>query len=81
MNVQGMLPFENMVAEYVRTTKNHVLYRVTPIFENDNLVANGVEIEAESVEDKGEGICFNVYVYNVQPGIDINYKNGESTLN
>mgnify|MGYP001160419337 FL=1 len=81
MNVQGMLPFENMVAEYVRTTKNHVLYRVTPIFENDNLVANGVEIEAQSVEDKGEGICFNVYVYNVQPGIDINYKNGESTLN
>ena len=81
MNVQGMLPFENMVAEYVRTTKNHVLYRVTPIFENDNLVASGVEIEAQSVEDKGEGICFNVYVYNVQPGIDINYKNGESTLN
>ena len=73
--------FENMVAEYVRTTKNHVLYRVTPIFENDNLVASGVEIEAQSVEDKGEGICFNVYVYNVQPGIDINYKNGESTLN
>ena len=81
LNTEGMLPFENMVAEYVRTTKNHVLYRVTPIFENDNLVASGVEIEAQSVEDKGEGICFNVYVYNVQPGIDINYKNGESTLN
>lgn len=58
-----------------------MFYTVTPIFENDNLVANGVEIEAQSVEDKGEGICFNVYVYNVQPGIDINYKNGESTLN
>ena len=79
MNIQGMLPFENMVAEYVKSTKNHVLYRVTPIFEDDNLVANGVQIEAESIEDKGKGICFNVYVYNVQPGIYINYNNGEST--
>lgn len=79
MNVQGMLPFENMVAEYVKSTNNHVLYRVTPIFEGENLVASGVQIEAESVEDKGENICFNVYVYNVQPGININYSNGEST--
>ena len=78
MNVQGMLPFENMVAEYVKSTNNHVLYRVTPIFEGENLVASGVQIEAESVEDKGENICFNVYVYNVQPGININYSNGES---
>ena len=77
MNVQGMLPFENMVAEYVKSTNNHVLYRVTPIFEGENLVANGVQIEAESVEDKQ--ICFNVYIYNVQPGISINYSNGEST--
>lgn len=77
MNVQGMLPFENMVAEYVKNTNNHVLYRVTPIFEGENLVANGVQIEAESVEDKQ--ICFNVYIYNVQPGISINYSNGEST--
>jgi len=81
MNVEGMLPFENMVAEYIEETKNHVLYRVTPIFEGENLVATGVQIEAESVEDKGEGICFNVYVYNVQPGITIDYSNGQSKLN
>ena len=80
MNVQGMLPFENMVAEYVRETKNHVLYRVTPIFEGENLVASGVQIEAKSVEDNGEKICFNVYVYNNQPGININYSNGDSNL-
>ncbi|MBQ2916802.1 MAG: DNA/RNA non-specific endonuclease [Clostridia bacterium] len=80
MNVQGMLPFENMVAEYVRETKNHVLYRVTPIFEGENLVASGVQIEAKSVEDNGEKICFNVYVYNNQPGITIDYSNGESSL-
>ena len=80
MNVQGMLPFENMVAEYVRETKNHVLYRVTPIFEGENLVASGVQIEAKSVEDNGETICFNVYVYNNQPGITINYSNGKSSL-
>ena len=76
MNVEGMLPFENMVAEYVRETKNHVLYRVTPIFEGENLVASGVQIEAKSVEDNGEKICFNVYVYNNQPGITIDYANG-----
>lgn len=81
MNVQGMLPFENKVSEYIKKTGNHVLYRVTPIFENENLVANGVQIEAKSVEDMGEGICFNVYIYNNQPGITINYKNGDSSLN
>ena len=80
MNVQGMLPFENMVAEYVRETKNHVLYRVTPIFEGENLVASGVQIEAKSVEDNGRAICFNVYVYNNQPGIKLNYSNGDSNL-
>ena len=80
MNVQGMLPFENMVAEYVRDTKNHVLYRVTPIFEDENLVASGVQIEAKSVEDNGKSICFNVYVYNNQPGITIDYTNGNSSL-
>ena len=78
MNTEGMLPFENMVAEYVHETENHVLYRVTPIFEGDNLVASGVQMEAESVEDQGEGICFNVYVYNVQPEIVIDYSTGEN---
>lgn len=78
MNVEGMLPFENMVDDYVENTGNHVLYRVTPIFEGTNLVANGVRMEAFSVEDEGEGICFNVYVYNVQPGIIIDYATGES---
>ncbi len=78
MNVEGMLPFENMVAEYIDETDNHVLYRVTPIFEGDNLVASGVQMEAESVEDDGAGICYNVYVYNVQPGIEIDYATGES---
>ena len=78
MNVDGMLPFENMVADYVKETENHVLYRVTPIFEGDNLVANGVQMEAESVEDKGEGVCFNVYVYNNQPGVTIDYATGDS---
>ncbi len=80
MNVSGMLPFENMVAEYVRETDYHVLYRVTPIYESNNLVASGVQMEAWSVEDEGEGICFNVYVYNHQPGIHINYATGESRL-
>ena len=80
MNVQGMLPFENMVAEYINETENHVLYRVTPIFEGENLVTSGVQIEAKSIEDNGEGICFNVYVYNNQPGIKINYANGYSSL-
>ena len=78
MNTEGMLPFENQVAEYIKETDNHVLYRVTPIYENNNLVASGVQIEAESVEDNGEGICFNVYCYNVQPGITIDYRTGES---
>ena len=80
LNVQGMLPFENMVADYVKETENHVLYRVTPIFDGDNLVASGVQMEALSVEDDGEGICFNVYCYNVQPGVKIDYATGESTL-
>ena len=80
LNVQGMLPFENLVADYVKETGNHVLYRVTPIFEGDNLVADGVQIEAISVEDKGEGLLFNVYCYNVQPGIVIDYATGDSAL-
>ncbi len=80
LNVQGMLPFENMVADYVKETGNHVLYRVTPIFEGENLVASGVLMEARSVEDNGEGIEFNVYCYNVQPGIEIDYTNGNSCL-
>lgn len=81
-NVNGMLPFENKVAEYMdKNTNDHVLYRVTPIFEGNNLVANGVEIEAYSVEDNGKGICFNVYIYNVQPGINIDYQTGESSKN
>ena len=78
MNTEGMLPFENMVADYIHETDNHVLYRVTPIFEGEDLVASGVQMEAESVEDDGAGICFNVYVYNVQPQITINYATGEN---
>lgn len=74
-----MLPFENMAADYVKETGNHVLYRVTPVFEGSNLVASGVLMEAESVEDKGEGILYCVYVYNVQPGININYATGDSS--
>ena len=83
MNVEGMLPFENQVAEYLNqksNKNNHVLYRVTPIFEGNNLVASGVQMEAYSIEDNGKGVCFNVYVYNIQPGISINYKTGESWL-
>ncbi len=80
MNVEGMLPFENMVADYVTETGNHVLYRVTPVFEGENLLASGVQMEAWSVEDSGEGICFNVYVYNVQPGVEIDYATGDSAL-
>ncbi len=80
MNTQGMLPFENMIADYVKETENHVLYRVTPIFDGDNLVASGVQMEAWSVEDDGEGICFNVYCYNVQPGVEIDYATGKSWL-
>mgnify|MGYP002509501025 CR=1 FL=1 len=79
MNVEGMLPFENMVADYVKETDNHVMYRVVPVFEGDNLLASGVQMEAMSVEDGGEGISYNVYVYNVQPGIDIDYATGESS--
>lgn len=79
LNVEGMLPFENMVADYVQETGNHVLYRVTPIFQGTELVARGVQMEAESVEDQGEGICFNVYVYNDQPGITIDYATGASS--
>ena len=78
MNVDGMLPFENMVADYIKETDNHVLYRVAPVYEGDNLVASGVTMEAWSVEDYGEGICFYVYVYNVQPGVVINYADGTS---
>ena len=80
-NVAGMLPFENMVSEYIKSSKNHVLYRVTPNYEDDNLVASGVQIEALSVEDNGAGIKFNVYVYNKEPGVFINYKTGESRKN
>lgn len=80
LNVEGMLLFENLVADYVNNTGNHVLYRVTPMFSGSNLVANGVLIEAKSVEDNGGGILFNVYCYNVQPGIGINYENGDSWL-
>lgn len=80
LNVEGMLPFENMVADYIKETGNHVLYRVTPIFDGENLVANGVLMEAKSVEDDGEGILFNVYCYNVQPGVSIDYATGDSAL-
>ncbi len=80
LNVEGMLPFENMIADYVKETKNHVIYRVTPIFKGNNLLASGVQLEAKSVEDEGKGICFNVYAYNSQPDITINYENGDSYL-
>lgn len=77
-NTQGMLPFENQVADYVKETGNHVLYRVTPVFEGDNLVASGVTMEAYSVEDHGDGVQFHVFVYNVEPGVLIDYATGES---
>lgn len=80
MNTVGMLGFENEVAEYIKKTGNHVLYRVTPMYEGNNLLASGVNIEALSVEDKGKGIQFNVYVYNVQDGILIDYSDGSSSL-
>ena len=80
LNVEGMLPFENMVADYIKETGNHVLYRVTPIFTGENLVADGVEMEALSMEDNGEGISFHIFAYNNQPGISINYRTGDSTL-
>ena len=79
MNVDGMLPFENKVASYIKETNNHVLYRVIPVFDGDNLVANGAYMEAYSIEDKGK-LSFNVYVYNVQKGVTIDYKTGESKL-
>lgn len=78
MNIEGMLPFEERVAKYLEKRDYHVLYRVTPIFEGDNLLASGVLMEAYSVEDEGEGICFCVYAYNVQPGVEIDYKTGKS---
>ena len=81
MNVEGMLPFENMIADFVVETEEHVLYRVTPIYEREeDLVAVGVLMEGWSVEDKGESICFCVFVYNAQPGIEIDYATGESRL-
>lgn len=80
LNVEGMLPFENMVADYIKETGNHVLYRVTPIFDGENMVARGVQMEARSVEDNGDGICFNIYAYNNQPGVTIDYATGKSTL-
>ncbi len=79
LNIDGMLPFENMVADYVKETENHVLYRVTPMFKNDNLLATGVLMEAYSVEDNGDGICYNVFCYNAQPGIFIDYATGDSS--
>ncbi len=78
LNVTGMLPFENMVADYVKETNNHVLYRVTPLFDGEDLVAKGVLMEAWSVEDGGESVCFNVYCYNVQPGVTIDYATGDN---
>lgn len=80
LNIDGMLPFENLIADYVTETENHVLYRVTPIFEGDNLLATGVQMEGYSVEDNGAEICFNVFAYNAQPGITIDYATGESCL-
>ena len=80
MNITGMLPFENMVARYVEMTGNHVMYRVTPYYMEDNLIATGVQIEACSVEDEGMGVYYNVFVYNVQPGVVIDYKTGDSWL-
>ena len=80
MNRQGMLPFEDAIYEYVKSTGNHVMYRVTPCFAGDNLVAHGVHMQAVSVEDKGDGISFNVFCYNVQPGIEIDYATGDNRL-
>lgn len=78
LNIEGMLPFENMVADYVKETDQHVMYRVTPVFEGDNLLAAGVLMEGKSVEDNGEGVLFCVFAYNVQPGVSIDYATGES---
>ena len=78
LNIDGMVGFENMTADYIKETGNHVLYRITPIYEGSNLIAAGVQMEAISVEDEGEGVCFNVFVYNVQPGVVIDYATGDS---
>ena len=78
LNVEGMLPFENLVADYIQETGNHVLYRVTPVFQGSDLLASGVQMEAYSVEDGGDGVCFNIYCYNVQPGVEIDYATGEN---
>lgn len=80
LNVDGMLPFEDLVADYVKETGNHVLYRVTPVFVEEELVARGVIMEGYSVEDEGDGVCFNIFAFNVQPGIEIDYQTGESRL-
>lgn len=80
MNAKSMLLFENMIADYVKETLNHVAYRVTPIFEGNNLVAKGVHMEGYSIEDQGEAICFNVFCYNVEPGVTIDYATGQSYI-
>ncbi len=80
MNVEGMLPFENEVADYIRSTGNHVMYRVTPVFEGKNLLCDGIKMEALSVEDNGKGVSFNVFCYNVQPGVLIDYSDGSNKL-
>lgn len=80
MNVSGMLPFEEQVGDYVRKTGNHVMYRVTPVFLDDHLIADGVQMEALSVEDDGKGVSYNVYVFNIQPGVQIDYATGESEV-
>ncbi len=80
MNVQGMLPVENMIADYIKETGGHVAYRATPIFEGNNLVCHGVQLEAYSVEDAGDSVCFNVFCYNVQPGVRIDYSTGKNSL-
>ena len=80
MNTEGMLPFENMIADYIHETGNHVAYRVTPVYDGNNLLAHGVQLEAMSVEDGGDGICFNMFIYNVQPGVIIDYATGNSCL-
>lgn len=80
MNATSMLKYENEVADYIEKTGNHVLYRVTPIFEGENLLATGAQMEAKSIEDGGAGISFNIFVYNIQDGITIDYKTGDSHL-
>ncbi len=80
MNTGVMLEYENKVAKYLKESHNHVLYRVTPIYEGTNLLASGIEMEGLSIEDNGKGIKFNIYIYNVQEGINIDYKTGDSSL-